>query len=119
ELAKKVHGLARPERPGDAITEVDRSIGAALANVVKHRLECGQIAMDVGDDGEAQGDFSILPEFPGSVLRLSAFRKYCQRARRGGRDTQGNTLCTTQWLGPEGGGGGHGVAAWVGRGSGM
>src|SRR5215467_13787429 len=83
ELVEKVHGLARPERPRDAITEVDRSIGAALANVVKRRLECGQIAVDVGDDGEAQGDFSILPGFPGSVLCLSAFCRYCQRARGG------------------------------------
>lgn len=45
---KRFESLSRPQRAGDAIAKVDRTIDATRLDVGQHRLERGKVAVDIG-----------------------------------------------------------------------
>ncbi|CAH2407388.1 hypothetical protein MES5069_60040 [Mesorhizobium escarrei] len=63
ERFKPLHGFARPERAGDAITEIDHKIGAAaLPQIVEHGVQGEDVAVDIGENGNAHGNLRRVDE---------------------------------------------------------
>ena len=52
---EELRSLQRLERSGEALAEVHDLVDAAPADVLEHRAQGGQVAVDVGEDGEAHG----------------------------------------------------------------
>jgi hypothetical protein len=48
-------GFARPERPGDAIAEIDDMVDMLRCEIGEHRFERWEIAMDIRDHPEPHG----------------------------------------------------------------
>lgn len=46
-------GLERQQRPEKAVTQVNDRINAAPAHIFDHGLKCGQIPMDVCNNGDS------------------------------------------------------------------
>jgi len=72
-----------PERASHAIAQVDGGIHSACADVRDNRLECEQVAVDVGDNGEAH-----------ELLLL------CDRKTQGYLEPLRRVACVTEPLGP-------------------
>jgi len=55
---QKLRGFAGKERPRQAVAEVHDRVGAAPSDIHQHRLERGEVAVDVGEDGETHDQTS-------------------------------------------------------------
>lgn len=53
ERVQQVHGLARPQRSGDAVAEIGDPVGAAPLDIGEQGFEGGQVGVNFGDDCEA------------------------------------------------------------------
>jgi hypothetical protein len=49
---EQIADLARPQRAGDTISQIDYAIDAAVRDVGEHSLQRWQVPMDVRDDGD-------------------------------------------------------------------
>jgi hypothetical protein len=65
---KNRHGLGRPQRPGDAVAEIDDGIDPTARNVGTHDFERTGIAVDVGDYGDAHGALKTYHRHPPKCL---------------------------------------------------
>jgi hypothetical protein len=53
EFGQEIEGFARPERAGDPVAEVEDVVHAAGGDVGEDGFQGEEVAVDVGDDGEA------------------------------------------------------------------
>ena len=64
-----IHRLARPERPGGTVAEIDDQVRLALGDVGEDRLEREDVPMDIGDDGDPHRVSRALPKSPAKTFR--------------------------------------------------
>lgn len=66
ERHQQVGGFRRPQRPGKDVAEIDDAVAAASPGIRQHRLQRGEVAVDVRQRGDAHQRSNLMPWASGS-----------------------------------------------------